>query len=328
MESRNVLVYIETDDDGVVVPLSLEALNAARQVATASGAKVSGLLIGGDLSAATEVLVYHRIEEIYVVEDGELTDYGPGRFLQAFEKAFERIKPELTIFGNSKNGLDIAARAAMHLDIYLVTDCVKIDWDDGEFAFTKPVFSNNVMAVYGGGSSPGIATLRSKSIDPSESAEQRQGKIIQLDTPASPSPDDYEIVEKGQLAEGVKNLADAEMIVSGGRGMGGPEGFEILRQLADRLGAQVGSTRPPCDLGWVSPNAQVGITGAIVSPEVYVAVGLSGSFQHMAGMGGAKTIIAVNSDPKANIFKISDYGVVGEYQEVLPGFIEELDSSR
>ncbi|MCP4751848.1 MAG: electron transfer flavoprotein subunit alpha/FixB family protein [Proteobacteria bacterium] len=324
MEPQNVLVYIETDDSGKATPLSLEALNAAKQAAADSGAVVSVLLIGGDLSTAAEAASFYEVEKIFVAEDGELKDYRPGLFLQAFEKAYGQIRPELTVFGNSKNGLDFAARAAVHLDIHLVADCVKIEWEDGEFAFTKPVFSNNVMAVYGGGPSPGIVTLRPKSTDASESSEHRQGEIVRLDSPASPVPDDYEIVEKGPFDDGGKNLADADAIVSGGRGMGGPEGFALLQDLADRLDAEVGATRPPCDLGWVSADAQVGITGAIVSPDLYVAVGLSGSFQHMAGMGGAKTVVAVNSDPKANIFKISDYGVVGEYEEVLPGLIEEL----
>lgn len=325
---QNVCVYIETDDTGTVTVLSLEALNAAKQAAAGGGAGVSALLIGRDLSAAAETMVSHQIERIVIAEDDRLKDYRPELYVRVFKAAYERIKPDLTVFGNSKNGLDFAARAAVHLDIDLVTDCVKIQWNAGEFTFTKPVFSNNVMAVYAGGTGSVIATLRAKSTPPSRGKNHPQGEVIRLECPDAPVPGEYEIVKKYRGDDGKRSLADVDVIVSGGRGMGGPEGFLLLEKVAERLGAHVGASRPPCDLGWVSAEAQVGITGAIVSPEVYIAVGLSGSFQHMAGMEGSKTVIAVNSDPKAQIFQIADYGVVGEFKEVLAGFIEELDRRR
>ncbi len=320
----NFLVYVETDDKGVVTQLSLEALNAAKKTAEEGGASVSAMVIGEKVSRAVEELQFHNIDNIYVKEDVSLKYYRPRKFLAILIKIYRLLEPKLTIFGNSKNSLDFAARAAIQFDIALVTDCVKIEKDKEELLFTKPVYSNNVMAVYAGGSSPCIVTMRSKSTEPSERSELRQGEIIKLGEVDEPASEEYEILEAGALEDGGKKLADADIIVAGGRGIGGPEGFLELQKLADLLDGQVGSTRPPCDLGWVSPEVQVGITGTIVSPNVYFAVGLSGSFQHMAGMSGSKTIIAINSDSNANIFKISDYGIIGEYEPVLCGLISGI----
>lgn len=324
---HNFLVYVETDDNGIVTPLSLEALNAAKQVAVIQGAAVSVLVMGENVARAVEELRFHHIDKIFIKEDAGLKYYRPRMFLSVFEKIYCLLEPELTVFGNSKNSLDFAARAATYVNIALVTDCVNIEWDKGELLFTKPVYSNNVMAVYSSGSFPCIVTLRSKSTTPSERSENQQGEIIDLGEVDEPASDEYEIVGKYIPEEGEKKLTDADIIIAGGRGIGGQEGFSALQKLADLLGGQVGSTRPPCDLGWVSADAQIGITGAIVSPAVYFAVGLSGSFQHMAGMSGSKRIIAINSDPNANIFKISDYGVVGEYEPVLSGLIGEIGQS-
>ena len=319
---------MEMDDGGKITPLSLEALNAARQVAAQGNATVSTLVMGANVSRAVEELECHGIDTLYIKEAPDLERYQPRKFLTIFSKIYASLKPELTIFGNSKNGLDFAARAAVCLDAALVTDCVKIEKQNEEIFFTKPVYSNNVMAVYTSGALPCIITLRSKSTDPSEVSEKRPVEIIEVEQADASDDDEYEIMEEGFDKGDGPRLADADIIVSGGRGMGGPEGFSALQKLADLLDGQLGATRPPCDLGWISPDVQVGITGAIVSPSVYFAVGLSGSFQHMAGMSGSKTIIAVNSDPKANIFKISDYGVVGEYEQVLPGLIEEVGNRR
>ena len=324
---HNYLVYIETDNSGVVTPLSLETLNAAKQAAGVHDVAVSVLVLGTNVAPAVEELSFHQIDKIFKSEADELRHYRPRRYLLAFEKIYHQLKPELTVFGNSKNSLDFAARAAIQVDAALVTDCVNIESDNEGLSFTKPVYSNNVMAVYAaGGDSSCIVTLRPKSTAPSERCKKRQGEVIDLGPFHEHVSDEYEIVEACIQGDDEKKLTDADIIVTGGRGIGGAEGFAALEKLAALLGGQVGSTRPPCDLGWVSPDAQIGITGEIVSPAVYIAVGVSGSFQHMAGMSGSKTVVAINSDPNANIFKISNYGVVGEYEEVLAGLIKEIGS--
>jgi electron transfer flavoprotein alpha subunit len=318
------LVYVETDANGHITPLSLETLKAAKEAALDKRIGVSALVVGADVSKAAQELQFHNVDAVYIKEGAGFIHYQPRLFLAVIEKAYGLLAPELILFGNSKNALDLAARTAVSLNAALVTDCVEIKGNSDEFLFVKPVYSNNVMAVYAGDSSLCILTMRSKSTHPSERSEVKNGDIIHLDDLDEPVVEEYEVVEKGAIEDGGKKLVDAEIIVTGGRGIGGPAGFKELKTLADLLGGQVGATRPPCDLGWIGPGAQVGITGAIVSPEVYFAIGVSGSFQHMAGMGGSRTVIAVNTDSNATIFKISDYGVVGEYEEVIPGFIDEI----
>jgi electron transfer flavoprotein alpha subunit len=325
----NVLVYVECDHTGDPSSLSLEALQAAKTVTTAgNGGRVSVLMIGEDLSKSVNALHHHEIDTLYICRDDSLKEYRPKKFLRAFEQAYRLYCPDLTIMGNSKNGLDLAARAAVGLDMPLITDCVDIRWDQKEIAFVKPVYSNNVLAVYGSGGLPCLATVRSKSMPASEPSDLRKVAIIDLPFPDTEAADEYEILERRSLEDSGKTLADADLIVAGGRGMGGSEGFSVLQKLANLLGGQVGSSRPPCDLGWAAPEMQIGITGTIVSPSVYFAVGLSGSFQHIAGMSNSKTVVAVNSDSNATIFRIAHYGVVGEYEPVLMGLIEGMGNRQ
>ena len=321
---NNILVYMETDETGAITQVSLEALNAAKQIACDKSAAVGIFLIGDKVSSAADELQFHNVDKIYLKEDNRLKSYQPRAFLKIFERVYENLKPELVVFSNSTNSLDFSGRIAFKLNAGLITDCVKIESEKDDIFYTKPVYSNNIMVVYSCSHLPCIITVRSKSVAPSERSEKKEGEIVSVDEEIDLSLDEYDVVEKVIQKDKGMNLADAKIIVSGGRGVGGSEGFGYLKELADLLGGQVGSTRPPCDMGWISPGAQVGITGTIVSPSLYIAVGISGSFQHMAGMIDSKVVIAINSDPDATIFKISNYGVIGEYEEVLPGFIEGI----
>lgn len=324
---KNILVYMEADETGAITQVSLEALNAAKQIACDQSAAVGIFLIGDRVSSAADELQFHNVDTIYLKEDNRLKNYHPKAFLKIFERVYENFRPELVVFSNSINALDFSGRIAFKFNAGLITDCVKIESEKDGISYTKPVYSNNIMAVYSCSHVPCIITIRSKSVAPSERSERKEGEIVSVDEEIDLSLDEYDVVERVIQKDKGVNLADAKIIVSGGRGVGGSEGFGRLKELADLLGGQVGSTRPPCDMGWISPGAQVGITGTIVSPSLYIAVGISGSFQHMAGMIDSKVIIAINSDPDANIFKISSYGVIGEYEEVLPGFVEGIKES-
>jgi electron transfer flavoprotein alpha subunit len=323
---NNILVYIESSENGDLSLVSLEALNLAK-LTCGQGGRISAMVVGENANQTADELKWHAIDAIYVKEDAGLTQYLPQSYVALLEDVYHRLSPDLILLGNTKNGSDLAARAALQFDIPLVMDCVKIEWDEEDLLFTKPVYSNNVMAVYARGESPCIVTLRPKSTDPSEKKDSQKGEIINLDSANFTGSEEYEVEEfvpKGDDG----GLENARVIVSGGRGIGGEENFVELKELSDLIGAQLGATRPPCDLGWVSPDSQIGITGAIVSPQVYFAIGISGSFQHLAGMGSSRTIISVNPDPNANIFKISDYGIVGEYEEVLPGLIAGFQENQ
>jgi electron transfer flavoprotein alpha subunit len=230
--------------------------------------------------------------------------------------------------GDTLTSVDLAPRLAFFLDTGLITDCVAIESDESGVCFLKPVYSSNVMAAYAFASEPCIVTLRSRVEEAAEKADTQVAKVVPLDVKLDVSGLKTEVIERVSEDDAGLKLTDAEVIVSGGRGMGGPEGFEQLSELAKILNGAVGASRPPVDLGWATPKTQVGQTGEKVSPSVYIAVGISGATQHIAGMQGSKTIVAVNKDPKANIFRIADYGVVGTCEEVVPALKEALLEMR
>jgi len=188
---------------------------------------------------------------------------------------------------------------------------------------TKPVYGGNARAIYITDTMPQMATLRVKAGEPLARDDSRKGEVVSIDAGLDESAVRTKVVDTVlEEIEGIK-LEDANIIVSGGRGMGGPEGFKDLEELARVLKAAVGASRPPCDNGWVPDTMQVGLTGKIVSPDLYIAVAISGSSQHIAGCGGSKTIVAINRDPEANIFKEAAYGVVGDWKKVIPAFMEK-----
>jgi electron transfer flavoprotein alpha subunit len=202
----------------------------------------------------------------------------------------------------------------------LITDCVGFEREDGDIHFVKPVYSSNVMAAYALATEPYLVTMRSRAEDPAERRDDAEAEVIGLEVELDASALETEVIERTLEKEEGPKLTSSDIIVSGGRGVGGPEGFEHLAKLAALLNGAVGASRPPVDLGWAPPKAQVGQTGEKIGPSVYIAVGISGATQHTAGMSASRTIVAINKDSKANIFKVADYGVVGKHEEVLPAF--------
>jgi electron transfer flavoprotein alpha subunit len=204
--------------------------------------------------------------------------------------------------------------------------CLELAIDPGSKLLlqTKPVYGGNAQAIFVCQTYPQIATVRAKAMTPLERDQSRQGEVITIKAGLDPSVIRTKVVEKvPEKVEGIK-LEDAQVIVSGGRGIGSAEGFKQLEELSRLLKGAVGATRPPCDNGWAPAGAQVGLTGKIVTPELYIAVALSGSSQHMSGCSGSKTIVAINKDPEANIFREARFGVVGDWKKVLPAFTNKL----
>ncbi|MFC1904682.1 electron transfer flavoprotein subunit alpha/FixB family protein, partial [Chloroflexota bacterium] len=230
------------------------------------------------------------------------------------------------LMGQTTIGRDLAPRLAFKLETGASMDCVElaIDPDSKRLLQTRPVFGGNAQAIFTCETDPQIATVRVKAMSPLEADTSRQGEVITIDAGLDASAIRTKFLEKvTEEVEGIK-LEDAEIIISGGRGMGGPEGFQQLEELAKILKGAVGATRPPCDNGWVPDTKQVGLTGKIVAPTLYVAIALSGSSQHMSGCSGSKSIVAINKDVEANIFKVARYGVVGDWKKVLPAFTEKV----
>jgi electron transfer flavoprotein alpha subunit len=324
MDEPAILAFIEFSPDRAILPVSLEALSAAKQIASALQGTLATLVMGADTAETTQDLKFYGVDAVYSIEHPLLASYQPECFVSSFSGACKHIGPKVVIMGNTLTTIDLAPRLACSLDTGLVTDCVEIDFSSGEILFAKPVFSGNVLATFAIASAPAIVTVRSRAFEPLQRMDIASGDSIRLDPAIDADFIPAPVVERVIEVQEVVRLETANRVVSGGRGMGGPEGFAQLKELADLLGAALGASRPPCDLGWIFPKAQIGQTGEIVAPGLYIAVGISGSTQHIAGMSTSKTIVAINKDPQANIFRMADYGIVAKYEEAVPAFRDAL----
>jgi len=317
----SVLVLAEVTDGKMMAPSFSETLRAGQQIAQANESTIHALVLGHNVNKTVEEMLHYGVDAVYVADDPRLDVYHPDYYLAAFRTACKEIRPTTILMGHTLQAIDCAPRLAFDLDAVLVTDCTGLKIDAGEILYLKPVFSSHILAGYAA-DPPVIITIRSKSFEAAVRGESRQGKVVpiplQLDQVTIRTPVTSRVVHE---REGIK-IEDAEVIVAGGRGIGSAEGFEKLAELAHTIGAAVGASRPPIDMGWVSADAQIGQTGTIVAPNVYFAIGISGAMQHLAGMSRSKKIIAINKDKEASIFKVADYGAVGTYEEIVPALTQ------
>lgn len=321
-----VWVLGEVNEQRAISRTSLELLGIARQLADTASEQLSALFIGSNIQEAAEHSTHFGSDRTYVIDAPDFSDYDPDLYTHVVEQLCREGKPSTLLAGHTALSQDLFPRLAARLESEVVTDCVGLAFDHESemLLMTKPVFGGNALAVFTCNSRPQIATVRARVGKVPQCAADKKGEIIRVETSADlPSARTRVIRKAREETDGVK-LEDAEVVVSGGRGLGGAEGFGHLRALARLLGGAVGASRPPCDLGWISSSCQVGLTGQIVAPNLYLAVAISGAMQHLTGMSESKYIVAVNKDASANIFKFSDYGIVGDYKEILPAFIEKL----
>ncbi len=323
-----VVVVVELDREGQVLPVSSECLRTGRTLATMRGGTVSCLLMGTSLSSAAEELSRYPLDTVYVVDHHLLETYHPDVHVAAFLQVYEQLKPAAILMADSLVSIDFAPRIAVSLNAGLIMDCVGIELNEGEVVFIKPVYSGNIMAAYTFANEPWIATMRPRVEEPLEKNDRAVARISHVSVELDRSMMSLELIRSIEEPDEGPKLAHADVVVAGGRGIGSPEGFTKLKELAAVLHAAVAASRPPCDLGWVHPKAQVGQTGEKVRPSVYIAVGISGTTQHLTGMASSKTIVAINKDPGANIFRVADYGAVGPYEEIVPAFKEALSEMR
>ena len=324
-DNKGILIYGEVAD-GKLAASASELLGAGRKLADTLVQELSAVLIGGSVSGLAQEAISLGADKVYVVEDALLADYQTDSYLAVVEKVAGEAQPEIILMGQTSTGRDLAPRLAFRLDTAVTTDCIAldIDPDSKRLLQTKPVYGGNAQAVYTTGSDPQIATVRSKAVDPAQADSSRTGEVVTIDAGLDASSIRTKILDKvKEEVEGIK-LEDALTIVAGGRGIGDADGFKQLEELAKVLKGAVGASRPACDAGWISDRSQVGLTGKMVTPDLYVAVGISGASQHLAGCSAAKTIIAINKDPEANIFREAQYGVVGDWKKILPAFTEKV----
>ena len=324
-EYKGVMVYGEAVE-GRLASITTELLGCGRKLADELGQELSTAVIGADISNLAQEAIAFGADKVYVVDDPLLKDYQTDSYLLTMEKIIKQVMPQIVLIGQTSVGRDMAPRLAFGLDTAATMDCVElaIDPESKRLLQTKPVYGGNAQAIYVSESNPQIATVRMKAMSPLERNASRQGETITIEAGLDPSAIRAKVLEKVKAkVEGIR-LEDAEVVVSGGRGIGSDEGFKQLEELAKMLKGAVGATRPPCDNEWVPSELQVGLTGKIVTPDLYIAVALSGSSQHMSGCSGSKNIVAINKDPEANIFKVAHFGVVGDWKKVIPTFTEKL----
>lgn len=324
-EYKGVMVHGEVTE-GKLGSMVAELLGCGRKLADDLGQELSVVIAGSGIGDLAQEAITAGADKVYTVDDPLLQDYQTDSFVAVMEKVVKEAMPEIIILGQTSIGRDLAPRLAFRLETAATMDCValEIDADSKRLLQTKPVYGGNAQAIYTFESDPQIVTVRAKVMSPLEPDSSRKGEVVTIEAGLDPSQIRTKILEKvKEEVEGIK-LEDAKVVVSGGRGIGGPEGFEQLAELAKILKGAVGATRPPCDNGWIADTQQVGLTGKIVTPDLYFAIGVSGASQHLAGCSSSKTIVAINKDPEANIFRQAHYGIVEDWKKVLPPLIEKI----
>ena len=309
--------------DGTVGKVTYEGVSEARRLADAQDGIVSVVVFGSQVDdAALAQLAHHGADQVIVVDDPALAEYTVDAYATALDSLIAAHHPDLIMFIASSTGQDIAPVVAQRQGVGLISEIVAIEEEDGQPVYVRAPYSGKILEKCAFTNSDGlnIVTLRPKAFTISEPDENRSATIVR-EAPGA-FGDIRQMVK--DVVRVASDLRDAEFIVSGGRGVKGPEGFAVLEQLADELGAAVGASRVAVEQGWIDKQFQVGQTGKIVAPQLYIACGISGSIQHQAGMGQSQCIVAINNDPEADIFRIADYGIVADLFEAVPLMVEEV----
>jgi len=318
-----IAAYLEIRD-GKIKKSSLEALSEAGRRATELGLGTAAVLAGASVSDLAPAAYAHGAAKVYVIENPLLADYSSQAYAVALAAFAGQMKPAALFFAATSMGKDLAPRVAARLGAALATDCTKVAVKDGALEFTRPIYAGKAFLSLRLKTTPQLATLR-PNVFPLAPAGAGAGETIKLEAAIPEGAVKNRVTEVLKEESAELDVTEADVVVSGGRGLKGPEAFGLLRDLAAVFPrAAVGASRSAVDSGWIGHQHQVGQTGKTVSPGLYVAVGISGAIQHLAGMSSSKVIVAVNKDPEAPIFKVADYGVVGDLFEVVPKLTEEI----
>ena len=325
-EYKGVFVFVQQMDQ-IINGVSYELIGKAKELAADLSTDVTAVLLGHDVKALTKDLAIYGADRIIVVDDPALKEYTTEPYTHAMHEVITQYKPEVVLYGATAVGRDLAPRVSARVKTGLTADCtsLEVDADTKNLRMTRPAFGGNIMAtIMCPDHRPQMATVRpgvmqriSKIADAVANVEE----FVVNFTPNNKFVTVEEIIKK---VSNKVDIMDAKILVSGGRGVGSPENFKVLQDLADVIGAEVSSSRAAVDAGWTEKDQQVGQTGKTVRPHVYFAIGISGAIQHLAGMEEADIIIAINKDEYAPIFDVADYGIVGDYAKVVPALAEKL----
>ncbi len=323
---RGVWVFAE-QRKSEIMPVTYELLGVGRTLANDLGAELSVFLLGSDMKGEAEELLNYDLDKIYLIEDPLLNSYQTYLYTQAIVDLVNLKRPEVILMGATSLGRDLAPRVATRLQTGLTADCtgLEIDKKEKNLIQTRPALGGNIMArIISPRHRPQIATVRPKVMRRAKPGHSKKGEIIEIKPTFSQNNEAVKIISLIREEKEAVDLQEAEIIVSGGRGLGKPENFSLIRKLADLLGGAVGASRAVVDAGWIQPYHQVGQTGKTVQPKIYIACGISGAIQHQVGMRTSEVIVAINKDPEAPIFNIATYGIVEDLHKFLPILIEKL----
>ncbi len=319
----NVLVIAE-QRNGKFRKAAYEVATAGRTVGDQLGGDVVALVLGKGVSEMAGELGAYGIDKVLVGENDLFENYAPEGYVKAIQEAIAKTNAQVVLFSATSQGKDLAPRVAQKMNAGLASDCTGLSVEDGKLVAKRPIYAGKAFIQVGFKSEPQMASVRPKAFTPEVKAEGKTAPVENLDVAVDASEIKTKVKEFKETGGGKIDLTEADIIVSGGRGMKGPENFKMLEELADLLGGAVGASRAAVDAGWRPHSDQVGQTGKTVSPNLYIAVGISGAIQHLAGMGSSKVIVAINKDPEAPIFQKADYGIVGDLFDVVPVLIEEV----
>ena len=324
---KDVWVFAE-QRDGVIMPVVIELLGEGKKLANEVGCNLCAVLCGHHVEGLADQLFEYGADKVYVADHEELATYRTDAYTKVINDAIEEYKPEIVLLGATHIGRDLGPCLAVKANTGLTADCTKleIDPEDKKIKQTRPAFGGNLMAtIVCPNHRPQMSTVRPGVMEKAAFEEGRKGELIKLNVEFKEGDIRTKVLEIVKTMKDTVSLTDAEIIVSGGMGLGKPEGFELLKQLADKLGGIVAASRAAVDAGWIDHAYQVGQTGTTVKPKIYIACGISGAIQHVAGMQNSEQIIAINTNENAPIFEIADYGIVGDLYKVIPAIMEALD---
>ena len=325
---RGVMVFVE-QRNGQAKPVSWQLIGEATRLAAKLNVKVMALVIGWQVSELAEESIYHGADEVYVCDSKELEHYRTRPYSRVCLHVIRKYKPEIVLMGATNTGRDLAGAIATHLPTGLTADSTQLDVDEERLLLaSRPAFSEKMLAtILCKQFKPQMATARAGVFEQLPRDTTRTGEVKQVPPQMDPGEIATEMIEFLET-KGSVNLAEAEVIVAGGRGLGGPVAFEMLKELADELGGVVGASRAVVDLGWIEHDHQVGQTGVTVRPKLYFAIGISGAVQHVVGMQNSSYIVAINKDPNAPIFKIANYAIVGDLFHIVPEIIQAVRTRK
>lgn len=324
---HGVWVFAE-QREGKIMPVVLELLGEGRRLASELDTELCAVLCGSQVKELAAELFSYGADKVYLADAPELMNYTTDAYSKVIEAAINTYKPEIVLYGATHIGRDLGPVLAVKSNTGLTADCTKLEiGEDHSLMMTRPAFGGNLMAtIRCPKHRPQMSTVRPGVMKKPECESGRPGELIDLAPVFAEGDIRTRVLEVVKAAGETVSLTDADIIVAGGKGVGGPEGFKLLQKLADRLGGTLAGSRAAVDEGWIEKSRQVGQTGTTVKPKLYIACGISGAIQHLAGMQDSGQIIAINTNDAAPIFEVADYGITGNLFEVIPAILEALEA--